>query len=333
MDSLIKELQLYSSSPSFQTPNGVERIHRLCIALRWVYTRPLNEIRQIGPIILLPLYIILTQSSFPSSVKEKAKQVGIPLVQYFTPQMLISHIPLSVSVYRNLPTPKLRSLERKLEYKNSHIVLDHLLSPWIDLEVTDLIPYTSYKRPATLVSAFNSLASMYHRIYFQRTKGILDTREFDQTLQDVLSFPLLSFNDIKNMNQSNDYYYTFFLQTHIVLWLSDYGASSIDSKYNFILVKVLDYIYREIKLLLPSYREYIEYLAQGLWCLQICVYPSYTVVSELTSSVLSIIYNLQSNNGSIHTSKSKQVSAMYDKLHPTLCAITLLIPRYYKSLI
>jgi hypothetical protein len=333
MDSLVKELQLYSSSLSFQKPNGVERIHRLCIALRWVNTRPLNEIRQIGPILLLPLYIILTQSSFPSSVKEKAKQVGIPLVQYFTPEMLVSHVPLSVSVYHKVPKTKLRSLEGKLEYKNSHILFVHLLSPWIDTEVTDSIPITNYKRPTTLVSAFTSLASMYHRLYFQRTKGILDTREFDQTLQDVLSFPLLSFKEIKNMDQSNDYYYTFFLQTHIVLWLSDYGASSIDSKYKSIAIKVLDYIHREIKLLFPLYREYIEYIAQGLWCLQICVYPSYTLVSELTSSVLSIIYNLQNNNGSIHTSKSKQVSAMYDRLHPTLCAITLLIPRYYKSLI
>jgi hypothetical protein len=332
MDSLIKELQIYSSSPSFQNTNGVERIHHLCIALKWVYTRPLQEIKQIGPIILLPLYLILTQSSFPSSIKEKAKEAGIPLVQYFTPEMLVSHVPLSVSVYRHLSTPKLRDLEHKQMYKRSHILFDHLLSPWIDMKITDSIPSVTYNRPTTLVSAFNSLASMYHRVYFQRTQGILDTRDFDQTLQDVLSFPLLSFKDITNIDQTNEYYYTFFLQTHIILWLTDYGASSIVSKYHSIVVKVLDYIHREIKLLLSLYRDYIEYIAQGLWCLQICVYPSYNLVSDLTYTVLSFIYNLQNTEGFIHTSKSKKVSTMYDRLHPTLCSITLLIPRHYKKL-
>jgi hypothetical protein len=330
MDSLLEELQIYSNTLSVQTTNEIERIHYLCMALQWVYIRPLEEIRQIGPIILLPLYLIITQSSFPSCIKEKARQVGIPLVQYFTPEMLVSHVPLSVSVYQHLSMPKLRLLEREQTYRQSHILLDHLLSPWIDIKITDSIPSMVYKRPTTLVSAFNALATMYHRSYVQRTKGILDTREFDQTLQDVISFPLLSFKDIKTIDQTNDYYYTFFIQTHIILWLSDYGASPIDSKYHSIIVKVLDYIYYEIKFLLSLYQEYIEYICQGLWCLQICIYPSYPIVAELTSSVLSFIYTLQNRDGSIHTSKSKQVSAMYDKLHPTLCSITLLIPRFYK---
>jgi hypothetical protein len=147
------------------------------------------------------------------------------------------------------------------------------------------------------------------------------SNEFAVLLNKCLDLPLLSLAQCYYLEDHEKHSVIFFIVTHVFLWLSQYGVFSLKRlNSNPRLKRLANYLLNELHFF--SDKNYVEYSGEAIWCLEIC-----DLFTDQLQPYKDLIKTWQNSDGSWTTYKSIKVDTVYEKIHPTLCALDALIPQ------